>query len=708
MGLVKLMNPNNDETNFERKGKGRNWFVYFCSFTADLLLVSFGFSLAWPSSVIPQLKSDDPEVNPLTTVCTTLHISILAALPFFGSCLGLIYMPASADNLGRKKTLFNVSLVLLMSFTTLAFAKQIYIYFVCVFINGFCEALLVATVSVYNSEISTDRIRGKVSCFSGMCVPFGSLLGYYSGGSSVKTIAMIGTVCPSLFLLLSFFLPESPIFLATKELKCLKSLEALRGTVDVEMEFTKMTETETVKQPKRSDLFKGGPSSKAFLLCLEIALAQEATGIFILGVFMAPIFNESDSYLSGNYLGVLAGLIQIIFVFIASFFIDRWGRRPLLLCSNVFCIFSLFVLGLYFYLQLTRPDLVENLRWLPIFGISVYYSGYSIEQIGIHFSLWICCVSSIIASFLIYFTLPETKGKSFAEIQNILAEYKYTNILRKDGSDVLFITNGYSLSWSSSVIPKLKSNNTDINPLSAPVTTIQISVLAALSAIASVLGLIVTSKISDNIGRKPSIVIVAVGLVISFTTMAFVRDIYIYFVCLFVNGFCESIVLATVPVYNSEIAHDSNRGKIGCFLGISMPLGALLGYCSGIASVKVITLMGTLGPCLFLLFSYFLTESPVFLASKGREMDCLKSLEKLRRTKNVEPEYEKIKQTLQNVYKNRTSNVLDIFRSKISTKAFSLSIGLCILQQLFSYWRLLWHQSSTKLVVTYRETHSVS
>nr|QJX15792.1 major facilitator superfamily protein [Phyllotreta armoraciae] len=467
-----MRSTSNSQSYLNNEGYGRSWFVYFCSITSDLLCISYGFTTSWSSSIIPQLQSNNSEVNPLSRPITALETSALAALPsVFGmlGVFGLLVTSKISDKAGRKATLLFVAITVILSYLVLAFAKHISIYYICLACIGWCDGLMILNLSAYNSEISLNRDRGKLLCLQGIMVPAGSTIAYFSGYTSVRNIAFIALICPSLFLGLSYFLPESPLSLVNDEKRCTQVLERLRGTKHVDMEYLLLKKSKTnAKKFTVLDVFKSRAPIKGFLLSVGLFAAQSVSGIYMLTAFMAPIFNEAGSYISGNAIGVMAGFIQIICVFCAAFFVERLGRRPLLLSSNIFIILNLSCMGAYFYLRQTEVLLYGQLQWLPILLVATYYIAYSIgmgplpwtimcdlfsndlrtvgfsivvvisylqvflilfsipligEAMGIYFCVWLQCGMSMMAFIGIYFTIPETRGKSIEEMQIKLAAH---------------------------------------------------------------------------------------------------------------------------------------------------------------------------------------------------------------------------------------------------------------------------------------------
>uniref|UniRef100_A0A6P7G792 Uncharacterized protein LOC114336683 n=1 Tax=Diabrotica virgifera virgifera TaxID=50390 RepID=A0A6P7G792_DIAVI len=70
--------------------------------SANILLISVGSMMVWPSSVIPKLFLKDTELNPFGRPITTMENSILLSTCSFISIFGLIALVKLADFFGRK------------------------------------------------------------------------------------------------------------------------------------------------------------------------------------------------------------------------------------------------------------------------------------------------------------------------------------------------------------------------------------------------------------------------------------------------------------------------------------------------------------------------------------------------------------------------------------------------------------------------------
>jgi MFS family permease len=159
--------------------------------------------------------------------------------------------------------------------------------------------------------------------------------------------------------------------------------------------------------------------------------------------------------------------MQFFSSFMASLLVDRLGRRVLLLGSIIIMTITLSTIGAFFYIQSVDPQTASSLGWLPLTSLCIYilaypigyggvpwlvvsevapknfkaYSGpiigffawnfaflvttsfkHMMEGFGIGQTFWIFAGASFIGIFFTFLIVPETKGKSLAEIENSLGK----------------------------------------------------------------------------------------------------------------------------------------------------------------------------------------------------------------------------------------------------------------------------------------------
>lgn len=108
---------------------------------------------------------------------------------------------------------------------------------------------------------------------------------------------------------------------------------------------------------------------KAFLIGVGLTLLHELCGCFTMLNYTATIFRESGSSISPEFSAIILGVIQLFGTYVATFLVDRSGRKILLLCSSTGTALCLFVLGIYSYFHSIGVD-VKPYSWISILSFS--------------------------------------------------------------------------------------------------------------------------------------------------------------------------------------------------------------------------------------------------------------------------------------------------------------------------------------------------
>ncbi|KAK9704147.1 Sugar transporter [Popillia japonica] len=120
-------------------------------------------------------------------------------------------------------------------------------------------------------------------------------------------------------------------------------------------------------------------------------------------------------------------------------------------------------------------------------------------------------------------------------------------------------TLGVTFCWSTTVTPRLESNHP--NPLDSPLTVNEISWLASFVSFGAIFGALTGIYLSDLFGRKQILIYTAILSALSFLTLAFSRELYLYYIARFFGGICVGIFLLVVPIYVAEITNDDDKFK---------------------------------------------------------------------------------------------------------------------------------------------------
>ncbi|TFK94102.1 general substrate transporter [Polyporus arcularius HHB13444] len=163
-----------------------------------------------------------------------------------------------------------------------------------------------------------------------------------------------------------------------------------------------------------------------------------------------------------------------------------------------------------------------------------------------------------------------------------------------------------------------------------------LGLISAAQVIGSIVGLPFTPYSSDNLGRRPTLLIGAMVMLAGVAMQSAATSIGMFIGARGLIGFGLTFALNAAPLLITELAYPTLRGKMTSMYNASWYLGSIVSAwtCFGAYqgaghspwSWRVPTLVQALGPFLQIFFIWFVPESPRFLVAKGRESKAAKVL----------------------------------------------------------------------------------
>ncbi|XP_010875415.1 solute carrier family 2, facilitated glucose transporter member 6 isoform X1 [Esox lucius] len=321
--------------------------LYLAVFSAVLGNFSFGYSLVYPSPVIPQLKnSDNPQLK-----MNTEQIAWFGSIFTLGAAAGGLGAMLLNDLIGRKISIMVSAVPSTVGYIVMGAAQVTWMLHLGRFLTGIAGGMTAASIPVYISEISHPKVRGALGSCPQVTAVFGALSLYVLGlVLPWRWLAVVGEFPALLMLLLLCFMPDSPRYLVScgQRDKALKALEWLRGpNSEFTTEFSRI-EFSISSQGKIqwSDL-KIPFYYKPILISTLMRFLQQMTGITPILVFLEPIFLKTDVFLEPKYDAALVGIIRLMSVGIAATLMDKAGRKALLYASGFLMFLSTLTMNMY-------------------------------------------------------------------------------------------------------------------------------------------------------------------------------------------------------------------------------------------------------------------------------------------------------------------------------------------------------------------------
>jgi SP family arabinose:H+ symporter-like MFS transporter len=331
----------------------------------------------------------------LTFVRSQFQIDALLEGWFVGSALlgcviGVAFAGIVADLFGRKRALILSAVLLLASAVGCMIAGDFTALILYRWIGGLGVGVASMLSPLFISEVSYPGIRGRMVSLYQLAITLGILAAYFAnaeilalgttltlrqGGfwqwvmSTEVWRGMFGAeaIPGILFLVLLFFVPESPRWLVVQ-----KREEEARGVFSrimseeaAEKEVGEIRLVLAQEVPSWKQLLAPGIRG-AVLIGMALAILSQFSGINAI-IYYGPRIFESAGFGIGGALGgqVIIGVVNVLFTLIAIWKIDRIGRRPLLIAGCVGMILSHLAIGAVFYTGQTGGPLL--MIFIPLF-----------------------------------------------------------------------------------------------------------------------------------------------------------------------------------------------------------------------------------------------------------------------------------------------------------------------------------------------------
>ncbi|ESQ50598.1 hypothetical protein EUTSA_v10022657mg [Eutrema salsugineum] len=389
-----------------------NKFACGCAIVASIISIIFGYDTGVMSGaqifIRKDLKINDTKIEVL------MGILNLCAL------VGSLTAGKTSDVIGRRYTIALSSMIFLVGSVLMGYGPNYAVLMIgrCIAGVGVGFALMIAPV--YSAEISSASHRGFLTSLPELCISVGILLGYVSNYCFGKLTLKLGwrlmlgiAAIPSLILTFGILkMPESPRWLVMQgRLEEAKKIMVLVSNTEEEAEerfrdmltAAEIDDDKTVKavggsvkkkknhQGKsvwREMLIKPRPAVRLILIAaVGIHFFEHATGIEAVVLYSPRIFEKAGVMSKDKLLlaTVGVGLTKAVFIIIATFLLDKLGRRKLLLTSTGGMVLALISLAV----SLTMVQRFGRLEWALRSSIVSTYAFVAFFSIGLGPITWV-------------------------------------------------------------------------------------------------------------------------------------------------------------------------------------------------------------------------------------------------------------------------------------------------------------------------------
>ena len=441
--------------------RGSGLYLFLIAATAALGGLLFGYDTAVISGAVGPIREH-------------FHLGaglqgLAASSMLIGCIFGAMLAGPLGDAFGRKPVLFACALLFAASGVAAALPRVLNEFLAARFAGGLAIGAVSILSPLYIAEVSPERIRGRLVALYQLAIVLGILLVFFVNleiqrlGDEAWNVAygwrwMMGSLAVPSILFWFFLLPvpESPRWLlkAGRREEAGAILARVGGRETALGEIERIQESLAEERGTVLDLLRAG-YVQPLVVGVGLAAVCQLSGINAIMYYAPEIFKSvgagSDSAYSDT---VVIGVVNVLFTFVAIAYVDRAGRRALLLAGSAVQVVALGGVGAMFALGIGGyPLLACILLFVAAFAVAMgpipwiviseifptrfrgsamsvavfvlWLSDYVVTQtfpvlreaIGGAATFWIYAACSLAGLAFVAAVVPETKGRTLEEIE---------------------------------------------------------------------------------------------------------------------------------------------------------------------------------------------------------------------------------------------------------------------------------------------------
>ena len=444
-------------------------FVYFICIVSAMGGLLFGYDWVVIGGAKPFYEvffgiADDPQMQ-----------GAAMSIALVGCLIGAMTAGALADRFGRKLLLSLAAFIFVASAYGTGCFSDFNLFLVARFFGGIGIGIASGLSPMYIAEVAPTNIRGRLVSLNQLTIVLGILAAQITNWLIAEPVIdntidtwncqmgwrwmfWAGAFPAIAFLALSFFIPESPRWLAMvgKTDMARAILTKIGGAeyANSELQSIAAANAGHKEQSGFKSLFKK-PLSKILVVGVVIAVFQQWSGTNVIFNYAQEIF-QSAGYSIGDVLFniVVTGITNVIFTFVAIYTVERLGRRKLMLIGALGLAIVYLTLGTCYFMEIKGSFMVllvvlaiacyamtlGPVAWVLIaelfpsrvravavapctFALWVgsttltYTFPLMNNSLGSYGTFWIYALICAVSFIYFFRVLPETKGKSIEDIE---------------------------------------------------------------------------------------------------------------------------------------------------------------------------------------------------------------------------------------------------------------------------------------------------
>lgn len=452
-------------------------YLIFVTFIATLGGLLFGYDTAVISGAERSLQVFFTDSLGLSSFIHGMTVSS----SLIGCVIGGLISGFFQNNVGRKKSLIISAVFFLISAIGSGYPELFFFNFgepsiallitfnIYRVIGGVGVGMASAICPTYIGEMAPQQVRGSLVSWYQFAVIFGQVVVYFvnygiAAGQTVQWINDIGwrwmfvsEAIPALsFLILLFFVPETPRYLVSINYndEALNILEKINGSKEQANKIIQEIYHSINEVTESSGIFSYG--KKVLIVGILMSVFQQFIGINVALYYAPRIFESMGAGQNASLLQtVVMGIVNVLFTLVAIRKVDSLGRKPLLIAGSVGMAIGMFGVSFLSYAKIFSiwtlvfiifytasfmmswgpvcwvvlseifPNKIRGqamaiavaAQWLANFFISSTYPPMMDYSGAMTYAFY--GIMSILSALFVWKMLPETKGRSLEDLENI-------------------------------------------------------------------------------------------------------------------------------------------------------------------------------------------------------------------------------------------------------------------------------------------------
>ncbi|HET8600793.1 MAG TPA: sugar porter family MFS transporter [Segeticoccus sp.] len=409
------------------------------------------------------------------------------AIALLGCAVGAWYAGQLADRIGRKKVMVLGAVLFFASSLGAGLAVSVWDLMFWRVIGGLGIGIASVISPAYISEVAPARMRGALTSIHQLAITIGifaallsdDVLQRSAGGPSAalwfgepawRWMFIVGVVPSVVYGILAVLIPESPRYLvrARKDDEARRVLRVVVGEPDPDSKVSEIRES-LHEEDRTSFADIAGPRfglKPLVWVGICLAVLQQFVGINAIFYYSTTLWHSVGFSTAQSFeTSVITAIINVVLTFVAIIWVDRFGRRRLLLVGSVGMLVGLGLASVSFFHQIGSGDKVSlpepwgfvalvganlfviffaatwgpvvwvllgemfpnsmrayalaigaSANWIANFIVSFSFP-YLAQNVGLGYIYGAYAAFAIISFFFVLTKIPETKGQELEHMQ---------------------------------------------------------------------------------------------------------------------------------------------------------------------------------------------------------------------------------------------------------------------------------------------------